>query len=134
MTPDQTAPQDRVAGVTSAAVVSLLGLCLHNVADLDDQYPWSIETLGPAAFLAACLLLWRLLPRFGAALLLAWELPNLLGGAVLSVLPAAAPAFRAGAEPAPLQLSPSVRADVGAAHRGGPDSNSRPADDPIDAT
>jgi hypothetical protein len=87
MTPDRAAPQDRVAGVTSAAVISLLGLCLHNVADLDDQYPWSIETLGPAAFLAACLLLWRLRPRFGAALLLAWALLNLLGGAVLSVLP-----------------------------------------------
>ena len=76
-----------MACVASAAVISLLGLCLHNVADLDDQYPWSIETLGPAAFLAACLLLWRLRPRLGATLLLAWALLNLLGGAVLSVLP-----------------------------------------------
>ena len=49
--------------------------------------PWSIETLGPAAFLAACLLLRRLRPRLGGALLLAWALLNLLGGAVLSVLP-----------------------------------------------
>jgi hypothetical protein len=57
------------------------------VADLEDQYPWSIETLGPATFLAACLLLWRMRLRFGAALLLAWALLNLLGGAVLSVLP-----------------------------------------------
>ena len=32
-------------------------------------------------------LLWRLRPRFGAALLLTWALLNLLGGAVLSVLP-----------------------------------------------
>jgi hypothetical protein len=87
MTPDRTAPQDRVAGVAPAAVISILGLCLHNVADLDDQYPWSIEILGPAAFLAACLLLWRLRPRLGGALLLAWALLNLLGGAVLSVLP-----------------------------------------------
>ena len=47
--------------------------------------PWSIETLGPAAFLAACLLLWRLRTRLGGALLLAWALLNLLGGAVLSV-------------------------------------------------
>jgi hypothetical protein len=35
MTPGQIAPQDRVAGVTSAAVISLLGPALHNVADLD---------------------------------------------------------------------------------------------------
>lgn len=59
--------------------------------------PWSIETLGSAAFLAACLLLWRLRTRLGGALLLAWgrrrsrrgwwALLNLLGGAVLSVLP-----------------------------------------------
>jgi len=52
-----------------------------------EVWPWSIETLGPAAFLAACLLLWRLRPRLGGALLLAWALLNLLGGAVLSVLP-----------------------------------------------
>ena len=87
MTPDQAALPDRVAAVAPAAVISILGLCLHNVADLDDQYPWSIETLGPAVFLAACLVIWRLRPRPAGTLLLAWALLNLLGGAVLSVLP-----------------------------------------------
>ena len=115
-----TAPQDRVAGVASAAVISQLGLCLHNVAD-PRSVPAEHRDLGPAVLLAGCLLLWRLRPRLGGAPLLVWAPPLrelASGGPATSssmphdarpgplIRPASAPVGGGGSSPHPPTLSP----------------------------
>lgn len=73
--------------VLFAAGISWLGLLVHNVADLPDQYPWSPETSYPTIFLIISLVVWWLRPRVGAAFLIAWAGLHLIGGGLFSVLP-----------------------------------------------
>jgi hypothetical protein len=85
MTPDQTARQNRVAGVASAAVISSSGSACTTSPTLTISIRGASRPLArpcsspPACCSGACVPL-------GGALLLVWALLNLLGGAVLSVL------------------------------------------------
>jgi hypothetical protein len=75
--------------VAAAAVLAWVGLWIHNAADLEGQTPFSPESAGPGLVSLVLLVLW-LLPRtrrVGGWLLLGWALLNLVGGAILSVLP-----------------------------------------------
>jgi hypothetical protein len=69
------------------AAISALGLCLHNVADLPNQYPWSPETAYPTVVLLALLAVCLINRRLGCWLLVAWAGLNLVGGGLFSVLP-----------------------------------------------
>lgn len=74
--------------VVAAAALSWLGLYLHNIADLPGQTMLSPESAGPAVITLLLVAFWIPRPRgFPAWLLLGWAWLNLLGGAVLSVLP-----------------------------------------------
>ena len=73
----------------AAAAISWLGLCLHNVADLPEQYPWSPETSFPTLALIVFLGVRLVSAPVGSWLLLGWAALNLIGGGVLSVLPLA---------------------------------------------
>lgn len=73
--------------VVAAAVISWLGLLVHNVADLPGQTLLSPETLWPSLVTAALLTGYATgLVRVAGFGLFGWALLNLLGGS-LSVLP-----------------------------------------------
>ena len=69
-----------------AAVVSWLGLLVHNVADLPDQHIYSPETSFPSVLLLIALALFAVRPRPGLVLLLVWSGLHILG-AIFSVIP-----------------------------------------------
>ena len=85
------APESRASVAAStlhlAVAVSWLGLLLHNVADLPEQYPWSPETayptVVPVTMLAVRLRYWTA----GTWLLLGWAGLHVVGGGLVSVLP-----------------------------------------------
>jgi hypothetical protein len=64
-------------------------LYAHNAGDLPGQTPLSPESVGPGLVHLILVALWFLPPsrRVASWLLLGWALLNLIGGAVLSVLP-----------------------------------------------
>jgi hypothetical protein len=78
-----------VVVVVAAAVLAWVGLWVHNAADLPEQTPLSAESAGPGLVSLLLIALW--FPprsrRFAAWLLVGWALLNLIGGAILSVLP-----------------------------------------------
>ena len=79
----------REVPVAAAALVAWAGLVVHNVADLPGQTLLSPESAVPGLVSLVLVTLW-FLPRTGRIsgwLLLGWALLNLIGGAVLSVLP-----------------------------------------------
>lgn len=76
--------------VAAAAVLSWLGLVVHNIADLPGQTLLSPETALPTVVYLVLLSLWLLSPRSVTSwLLLGWGWLHMIGGAVLSVLPLA---------------------------------------------
>ena len=75
------------SSVIAAAVISWLGLLVHNVADLRHQTLLSPETLGPSLVAAALLAVYATgSVRLAGVSLFGWALLN-LGGGTLSVLP-----------------------------------------------
>lgn len=69
-------------------LLSWLGFVVHNLADLPGQTLLSAETLYPTVVYALLLALWFTPARKGARwATLVWTLLQLLGGAILSVLP-----------------------------------------------
>lgn len=75
------------SSVVAAAVISWLGLLVHNVADLPDQTLLSPETLWPSVVTAALLTVYATgAVRLVGVGLFGWGLLNLLGG-TFSVLP-----------------------------------------------
>ena len=75
--------------VAGAGLLAWVGLWVHNVADLPRQTPLSPESVGPGLVSLLLIALW-FLPRsrrLAGWLLLAWASLNLVGGAILSVLP-----------------------------------------------
>jgi hypothetical protein len=78
-----------VVVVAATAVLAWVGLWVHNAADLPGQTPLSPESSGPGLITLVLVVLW-FLPgsrRLAGWLLLSWALLNLIGGAILSVLP-----------------------------------------------
>ncbi len=81
---------DRRGGgpIVAASAISAAGLVTHNIADLPGQTPLSPESLYPTLVTLALVLAWFTPARRAATwALLAWGVLNLVGGAVLSVLP-----------------------------------------------
>ena len=79
----------KVLVVAATAVLAWVGLWVHNAADLAGQTPLSPESSGPGLVSVVLIALW-FLPRsrrFAGWLLLGWASLNLIGGAILSVLP-----------------------------------------------
>jgi hypothetical protein len=71
-----------------AVASSWLGLFVHNVADLPGQSVLSSETLYPTLVYLLLVVAWFTIPRrIAARLLAAWALLQLIGGAIISVLP-----------------------------------------------
>lgn len=71
-----------------AVALSWLGFFIHNIADLSGQTILSPESLFPTLIYLALLVLWFTPARRVAGwLLLVWVGLQLIGGAVLSVLP-----------------------------------------------
>lgn len=69
-------------------LLSWLGFVVHNLADLPGQTLLSPETLFPTVVYAVLFALWFTPARKGARwATLVWALLQLLGGAILSVLP-----------------------------------------------
>ena len=66
--------------------VAWLGLYVHNIADLPDQWFFSPESFGPLIFSVTLFAIWFWWRRIGAGLLLVWAVVNVLG-AILTVLP-----------------------------------------------
>lgn len=84
------APRFLTLQVSVAATLSWLGLYVHNVADLPGQTMLSPESAGPAIVTLLLIGGWITPARRVAAwLLLGWAWLNLIGGALLSVLPLA---------------------------------------------
>ncbi len=79
----------RALAVAAAAGLAWVGLCVHNVADLPGLTPLSPESSGPGLVSLLLVALWSLPAsrRLARWLLLGWALLNLIGGAILSVLP-----------------------------------------------
>jgi hypothetical protein len=72
----------------AALGLSWLGLAIHNVAELGAPILLRPETLGPTAVYLLLAAGWPSPVRHGASrMLLAWAWLNLIGGALLSVLP-----------------------------------------------
>jgi hypothetical protein len=81
-------PRYSTGSVAAAALLSWLGLFVHNLADLPGQTLRSPETAYPTVALLLVFLAWLSPARRAAVwLLLGWGWLHLLGGAVLSVLP-----------------------------------------------
>lgn len=78
----------RTARIPTAVVLSWLGLFIHNVADLPGQTPLSPETAYPGLIYLVLLAAWFTRAQVLAArMLLGWGVLQLVGGAILSVLP-----------------------------------------------
>lgn len=78
-----------VVAVGGAAVLAWVGLSVHNVADLPSQTLLSPESAGPGLVSLLLVALWfqPRSRRIAGWLLLGWASLNLIGGAILSVLP-----------------------------------------------
>lgn len=73
--------------IGAALAVSWLGVYLHNVQEFDLPI-WSPEHSGPLAVAVLLGLTWWLRPGRGVGIVLVgWAVLNVLGGAVLTVLP-----------------------------------------------
>lgn len=71
--------------MAAAAAVSWAGVLAHNTVE---GFPLpGLENLAPALVALLLVLWWRSDPARGAAALLAWALLQLVGGAIVSVLP-----------------------------------------------
>ena len=75
-------------GLAAALLVAWLGMAVHHAADLPDMPPLAPEYVAPAVVsVALWLLWWRRSSPTARGLILGYALLQLVGGAILSVLP-----------------------------------------------